>query len=115
MPGGDRRGPMGQGPRTGGGMGFCSGYAGPGYGRGWRGYRFGFGGGRFACGRGLGQRRLRDDSGRFAGWAVPSGYPTPDAEAEARILRQEADALRRQLEDVQQRLAAMQPPERPEE
>ena len=40
MPGGDGTGPLGQGPMTGRGLGFCSGYNSPGYtnpgfGRGW--------------------------------------------------------------------------------
>jgi hypothetical protein len=48
MPGGDRTGPMGMGPRTGWGAGFCAGYgvagfANPGY---WRGVPFGARGGR---------------------------------------------------------------------
>ena len=58
MPGGDRRGPAGYGPRTGRGLGYCSGYdspgftkPGPGMGRGFRrgpsrgmrrGFNFGF-------------------------------------------------------------------------
>lgn len=58
MPGGDRTGPMGMGPMTGRGAGYCAGYGGPGYvnpiprggfGRGWR--RGGRGGG---WGRGWG-------------------------------------------------------------
>ncbi|MCF8010529.1 MAG: DUF5320 domain-containing protein [Clostridiales bacterium] len=31
MPGGDRRGPIGEGPRTGRGAGFCSGNSSPGF------------------------------------------------------------------------------------
>ena len=31
MPGGDRTGPMGSGPRTGRGMGVCAGFSSPGY------------------------------------------------------------------------------------
>ena len=52
MPGGDRTGPMGQGPMTGGGRGYCTGgnFAGAGYGGrgfyGGGGRGFGFGGGR---------------------------------------------------------------------
>jgi hypothetical protein len=62
MPGGDRTGPMGRGPRTGRGLGDCArdeplrgpdrkGYPGPGQGRG-RGRGWGFGRG---LGRGLGR------------------------------------------------------------
>ena len=115
MPGGNRRGPMGQGPRTGRGMGFCSGYTDPGYPIGWHGYGFGFGGGRFACGEGFRHRRFQGDSGRFPGSGGPAGYPIPDPEAERRILRQEAAALRRQLSEVEKRLTAMEAPARSEE
>ncbi len=51
MPRGDGTGPLGQGPRTGRGMGFCAGYSAPGYmnaGFGRRFRRFGRG---FGCGR----------------------------------------------------------------
>ena len=50
MPGGDRTGPRGEGPRTGRNLGFCAGYSVPGhmnapgrgcgFGRGWRHRRF---------------------------------------------------------------------------
>jgi len=52
MPGGDRTGPLGQGPRTGRAAGYCAGYGMPGYanpiwGRGFgRGRGWGFGPGR---------------------------------------------------------------------
>ena len=60
MPGGDRTGPRGMGPRTGRGMGFCSGYDTPGY------MNPGFGGG-YGYGRGgdpLRDRTTRCRSGR---------------------------------------------------
>jgi len=50
MPGGDRTGPLGLGPRTGRGVGFCSGSNTPGY----MSSRLGFGRG-FGRGRGLGR------------------------------------------------------------
>lgn len=60
MPGGDRTGPGGLGPRTGRGLGYCAGFSTPGYtrggglGRGWgRGYGRGYGRG---FGRGWGYR-----------------------------------------------------------
>ena len=61
MPGGDRRGPMGEGPRTGRALGYCSGYNSPGYTKG-RGMGLGRGmayrhGGR---GRGFGRGYSRD-------------------------------------------------------
>ncbi len=43
MPWGDRMGPVGAGPRTGRGLGFCNGYASPGYLNSGFGRGFGFG------------------------------------------------------------------------
>ena len=62
MPGGDRTGPMGAGPRTGRAAGFCAGYGVPGYANphGNWGYGFGFGRG---FGRGMGR-----GFGRGGGW-----------------------------------------------
>jgi len=73
MPRGDRTGPMGYGPMTGRGMGYCAGYPTPGYmnpgpgfgyGRG-MGFARGFGRG---MGRGLGMGWGR---ARFADYPVP--------------------------------------------
>ncbi len=51
MPGGDRTGPMGMGPRTGWGAGFCAGYGVPGYANPGYGMRGSFLGGRGGLGR----------------------------------------------------------------
>lgn len=70
MPRGDRTGPWGMGPRTGRGMGYCSGYTWPGYmvpGAG-----FGFGRG-MGMGRGRGGRRA--GFGRFFGFPYPPTAP----------------------------------------
>ncbi|NLB34585.1 MAG: DUF5320 domain-containing protein [Elusimicrobia bacterium] len=87
MPRGDRMGPMGQGPMTGRGAGYCAGYpspgfmnvgpggGGPGYGRGFgagRGFggRRGFrAGGGFGAGRGFGYAR-----GGGGGWGYRNRY-----------------------------------------
>jgi len=89
MPWGDRTGPLGLGPRTGWGLGYCSGYAYPGYlnpvypyagygrGRGWggrgpgRGMGFGFG-----WGRGWGRAGFFP-SGYYYPWAYPPGINYP--------------------------------------
>ncbi len=56
MPGGDRTGPLGLGPRTGRGLGYCSGYNRPGF----MSRVFGrFGWGRGGRGRGFGRGRGR--------------------------------------------------------
>ncbi len=58
MPWGDRMGPVGAGPRTGRGLGFCNGYASPGYLNSGFGRGFGFGrGAGFGRGFGFGARR----------------------------------------------------------
>ncbi len=76
MPWGDRTGPWGYGPRTGRGIGFCSGYSAPGYmnpyspgGVRWGGISRGWGRGRvFGRGRGMGPGR---------GWAQMNPYIYP--------------------------------------
>ncbi|MCU0603290.1 MAG: DUF5320 domain-containing protein [Desulfobacterales bacterium] len=117
MPGYDRTGPWGQGPRTGGGFGYCgphaqaaeadasasgggSGFYGRESGRGGRGLQRGsrrgfcfFGRGR--GGTGYGPRRYPE--------TIPPNPVRPDLEAEAA-------ALRRRLETIEQRLAGMEVP-----
>jgi hypothetical protein len=84
MPAGDRTGPWGLGPKTGRGLGYCSGFRGPGYifpGPG-LGYGGGFAFGR-AFGRGMGFGRgrgfWRPRFGRFRGYLyypmAPFAYP----------------------------------------
>ncbi len=75
MPGGDRTGPLGAGPMTGRGAGFCAGYSMPGYMNPYFGGGFGFGRGRgrgFGRGRGWGWHRGYYASG-YPGWVVPPG------------------------------------------
>jgi len=101
MPGGDRRGPEGMGPKTGRALGYCSGsgqpgYMSGGYGRG-MGYARGFFGG-FAHGGGFG-RGFRRGGGfgyryGFAGSPVNENYPE----------NAEVSALRRQVADLQNQL-----------
>ncbi len=76
MPGGDRTGPGGLGPRTGRALGYCAGYDAPGYTRGigWgRGGGFGRGYGR-GFGRGYGR-------GYGRGWGYRDSYYVPYAPA----------------------------------
>ena len=70
MPAGDRTGPMGMGPMTGRGAGYCAGYGAPGYvayAPGW-GYGRGFGRGARFMGRGFGR-------GFGIGYDMRWGYP----------------------------------------
>ena len=126
MPGGDRTGPMGAGPMTGRGAGFCAGYDVPGYmnpvfGR-------GFGGGR---GRGLG-RGSGMGGGRgwrhqyyatgVPGWARGYGYSNPVASPvfdmpaststvqaeELAYLKEQARYFKGALEDIEKRVNELQ-------
>ena len=68
MPGGDRTGPLGLGPRTGRGLGYRSRYNRPGFmtrAFGWLGR---FGAGRAGAGRGRGRGGRGRGMGRGRGW-----------------------------------------------
>ncbi|HHW12946.1 MAG TPA: DUF5320 domain-containing protein [Firmicutes bacterium] len=98
MPKGDGTGPLGIGPMTGRGLGFCagfgtSGYVNPGFGA-------GFGRG---CGRGWGFRRIY---GSMAAPGLgPAGFPVfGSEEAEKEYLNRQAKVLENQLEQVKKRL-----------
>ena len=107
MPWGDRTGPFGLGPKTGRGLGLCSGSYVPGYmnpgpglglgwgrGRGWRGWCKWFGG----FGRGWRCKWFR---------RIPffGGVSFGD---EAELLRQEAEILKKNLEAIEKRLSEIE-------
>lgn len=121
MPGFDGTGPAGAGPMTGGARGYCnpSGYArygrgyGMGYGRGYgmgRGFRGGFGPGP-GWGRGFGRGYGR--GGAYyppGGWYGPA-YNTPygdpytmKPEDEINILKDEAAAIKNDLDAINKRI-----------
>ncbi len=109
MPGGDRTGPLGQGSRTGRGLGYCTGNPAPGFTAGSGGWGRGWGG-RF--GGGFRGRRFGGYGRGWGAWA-PAAYPypysgAPDPEAERRTLQDQATFLQRQMDDIQQRLASME-------
>ena len=106
MPRGDGTGPMGMGPGTGWGMGYCAGYARPGYFR-----------SRGFFGRGAGYRNRFWATGvpgwQQAGWygGFPQSAPfagTLAEEDEATFLRREAEDLERALKNVKDRLQEME-------
>jgi hypothetical protein len=110
MPGFDRTGPLGEGPMTGGGFGYCGTNRRPGYGFGSRGFF-----GRFGAGRRAGFGRHRWSywgGGRGYGYPGPwSFYGPPRSvvpETELAQLRQEADDLRACLRDVEARIAELE-------
>jgi hypothetical protein len=111
MPAGDGTGPMGQGPMTGRGAGYCAGYDAPGYvnpvrgcGRG-LGFRRGWGRG-WGRGRGYG---MGPAWGPSPAWGYAS-YPVPPApEQEVDALRTQAQWLREQLDAIERRIQELEP------
>lgn len=112
MPGGNRKGPLGDGPQTGRGLGYCAGYDEPGYidtqtalGLG-RGFRWG--------GRGRGAGRGRGRRNRFnAGFGLERGRRAFTAQAispeqEAEALKAQAAELQDALQEIQKRLDQME-------
>lgn len=94
MPRGDRTGPEGMGPRTGRGMGFCSGYNSPGFAGGFgRGRGMRRGGGFFGRGRG------------FRNWDNNAYNAAPYTEEErAQMLKEEYDVLKKRVEELEKEL-----------
>jgi hypothetical protein len=123
MPRGDRTGPAGMGPRTGRGMGYCSGYSTPGYlnpGPG-MGMGRGMGGGRGGGmgGGGRGWRNMYYATGlpgwARAGWAPAWGQPpvapygvAPTAGDEAELLKAQAEYFERALDEIKTRLTELE-------
>ncbi len=95
MPGGDRTGPLGAGPRTGRGMGYCGGYDRLGFANQATVFRGGFGFGRGGAGRGWRHRFYATD--------IP-GWVTPTPEQETANLNAQADLLKAQLDSIQKRI-----------
>lgn len=120
MPGGDRTGPMGMGPRTGRGAGYCAGAGAPGFVNRMVGGFFGRG-----RGGGRGWRNMFHATG-LPGWAragmgavgaaaAPAAPAPQAADAPTMAPQQELDALKQQaqqaadvLESVQQRIRELE-------
>lgn len=121
MPAGDRTGPMGMGPMTGRGAGYCGGYDAPGWaspapgrglGMGWR------RGGAWGGGGGWRHRNWYYATGlpgwaRFGygpAWQAPQawGYepypPAPSREQEIEFLRRQAEWLKQEMDAVGRRI-----------
>ncbi len=98
MPGGDRTGPLGAGPRTGRGMGYCSGYDRPGFANQATVFRGGFGLGRGSAGRGW---RHRFFATGIQGWVIPTPeQETADLKAQADLLKAQIDAIQKRIEEL---------------
>ncbi|RQV97738.1 hypothetical protein EH220_04460 [bacterium] len=113
MPGGDRTGPLGMGPRTGRAAGFCSGNDQPGYAgsRGGRGRGLGLGRG---LGQGYGRRgrgmRFRNPSSPLpANRALEGEQPAgTNSEIEIQELQRQSKTLQSELNSIQKRLAELE-------
>lgn len=115
MPGGDRTGPMGQGPMTGRARGYCAGSNMPGYASPWfgRGFGRGFGGG---WGRGFGRGWGRGwwPGGAYAGYAPgyyreqAPAYEPFSREDELRILRDELKYAEEDMKAMRERMAELE-------
>ena len=121
MPGGDRTGPLGAGPMSGRGAGYCAGYAIPGYANptGGRG-RFcrGFGRGRGGLGRGWRHRYWVGP-----GW-MPYAYGDPyyvnaafpsypyarelNPSEEMNMLKEQSRMLQSELNEIQERIGTLE-------
>jgi hypothetical protein len=113
MPAGDGTGPMGMGPMTGRGAGYCGDYDAPGWANPVPGRGFGLGWGR---GGAWGGRGGRGAGWRHRNWYYATGVPgwvrfgygpyaaAPIREQETEFLRQQAEWLRQQLDAIGQRI-----------
>ena len=111
MPAGNRTGPMGMGPMTGRGAGYCSGYDMPGYanpGPG-RAFRMGWGAGG-GGGRGWRHRNWYYATGvpGWARWGYAPCAAAPTREQETEMLKSQADWLKQQLDEIGQRLEELE-------
>ena len=105
MPRGDRTGPIGNGPMTGRGAGYCAGFSVPGYASscGW-GVR---------CGSGRGRRfwRIFYATGLFVGHISDLNMLTkdfPEETDEKEFLKKQAEFLENQLDEVKKRLEELE-------
>jgi hypothetical protein len=122
MPAGDGTGPMGMGPMTGRGAGFCAGYDAPGYANPIPGRGFGRGfWGRGWGGGGRGWRHwyyatglpgwMRFGYGRWPApqWAYGTPVPGPmPREQELQVLVDHAEALKAELDQISARIEELE-------
>ena len=100
MPRGDGTGPMGTGPMSGRGMGFCAGYQNPGYANAAFGYR--------GCGgRGRGFRNMFYATGQPL-WQRYGAYPAYEPTDLKTFLQNQATALENDLKSIRDRLSELE-------
>ena len=121
MPRGDRTGPWGEGPLTGGGFGYCSGYPDPGYVRGGPGRAAGRG--PYPSGAGGWRHRYWFYATGLPGWAragygpgwvyprplgVPPAEPEMTREEEISYLKAESQGAKEALGRIESRLKELE-------
>jgi hypothetical protein len=100
MPQGDRTGPMGQGPRSGRALGFCSGNDSPGNQKG-----FGGGMGRTSGkGKGMGRGRGFGRGRNFVNDADTPQMKSVSKEDEIKLLKSQAESLEQSIKNIERRL-----------
>lgn len=112
MPGGDKTGPLGMGPLTGRGAGYCRGYGMPGYANRWGAAGWGGGYGRGGYGRGW---RNRWFATGVPGWAWSPSYAAASpvnatrssAGSERGWLEEQAAFLRSELAEIDRRISEL--------
>ena len=103
MPRGDRTGPGGLGPRTGRGLGYCSGYSYPGY---MNPYGYGRGRGR-GFGRGFG--RGWGDYPYVPSYPYPPYFPEPlTSKEEKEMLNEDLKALKEEMKAIEEKIKELQ-------
>lgn len=112
MPFGDGTGPLGQGPRTGRGAGFCAGFGAPG--------SFSRGGGFSGRGRGGHGWRNRFFLQGSPGWQGAFGrpfgspYAAPGRDEEIGALKAQAGFFERALDEIRKRIDNLETKPKPE-
>lgn len=107
MPRGDGTGPMGMGPKTGRGAGFCAGYSIPGTANPLSGTGCGMGGGR--------RRRNRFYATGLTRWQREAGIPAPVAispKNELEALKKQAEFFDRNLKELHGKIAKLEASEK---
>lgn len=104
MPGGNRTGPRGQGPMTGRGLGYCTGFDSPGFTVD-QGYGFGRSYGRFSRGRGRGYVRAGYIDPYFTPYRLIGSYLAPRIPVsppvdQLTMLKQEKNYLDSELKEI---------------
>ncbi|HLI62357.1 MAG TPA: DUF5320 domain-containing protein [Terriglobales bacterium] len=114
MPFGDGTGPLGRGPRTGRGAGFCAGFGAPGSFNNW-------GAGLSRGGRGGGRGwRNRPFGPGFPAWQGAFGQPfgspyaAPGRDEEIGALKAQAGFFERALDEIRKRIESLETKPKPE-